>query len=482
MASTVDTTHKKHDFMSPQWQIARATVEGQRAVKALGEIVLPRLKDQTDADYNAYRMRASYVNFTWRTISALAGMIFRKDPEIIVPASIEPMLEDVTGSGVSFHIFAQQVTIEDLTTGRLGVLVDHPEQSTVGLTVADTQRMNIRPTMQLYAAETIYNWEPGRVNNQTVPVQVRLREDFTYPAEGFENPEVETRYRILDLVTRKSSDGAGENEGPVYRVRVFRINNKKEDEQVGPDIFPLMNGKPLPYIPFFPIGIDDTTLEMDEPPLIDLMEVNLHHFRLSADLMHGLHFTLPTPWIAGYTPENPGDKLYIGSAAAWVFPDPQTSVGFLEFKGEGLIPVSAEMIKNEERMAILGARLLASERKSTETAQAARIYRAGETSILSAMAATISIGLTKALNTFCEWARQPGDWSITLNNEFLPPEVTPQELAGWLAAWQQGAPGFSDEGFFNLLKKREMVTVDVTLEDEQERIASKPIPKPKTEE
>jgi len=42
-----------------------------------------------------------------------------------------------------------------------------------------------------------------------------------------------------------------------------------------------------------------------------------------------------------------------------------------------------------------------------------------------------------------------------------------------LQAWQQGAPGFSDEGLFSLLQKRELIASGVTLEDEQERISSK---------
>jgi hypothetical protein len=41
-----------------------------------------------------------------------------------------------------------------------------------------------------------------------------------------------------------------------------------------------------------------------------------------------------------------------------------------------------------------------------------------------------------------------------------------------------GAPGLSDQGLFDILQKREVVAADVTLEDEQARIAAKPIPKP----
>jgi len=79
-----------------------------------------------------------------------------------------------------------------------------------------------------------------------------------------------------------------------------------------------------------------------------------------------------------------------------------------------------------------------------------------------------------AINTFCAWAGQPGDWSVELNQEFMPPEVTPEELKGWMAAWMAGAPGFSDQGLFDLLKKRELIADDVTIEEEQQRIAAKP--------
>jgi hypothetical protein len=375
-------------------------------------------------------------------------------------------------SGISFHILAQNSTIEILTTGRMGILVDYPQQSVEGLTKADAEKLNLRPTMQPYQAETIINWKTSRIGNQTVLSMVVLTEDAALATESEFEHKTETHYRVLDLVDNQ------------YRVRVFRINKKKEDEQIGSDLFPLMNGKPLDFIPFYFFGVDDTTQNVDDPPLIDLVDLNLAHYRLDADLKHGLHFGgLPTAVISGYTPEDKGEKLYIGSAAAWVFADPQAKAFYLEFTGQGLKPISEEKDKIEQQMAIVGARLLASEKKATETSQTAQIHRAGESSILSAIAQTISIGLTKALQVFCKWAgSEDKDTGITLNQEFLPPEVTPQELAAWLQGWQMGAPGFSDQGLFDLLQKREVVASDVTLEEEQERIASKPIPKPEIDE
>ena len=475
MSAKVNTQHKDYSAMVEKWQRCRDTVSGQDAVHAAGAAYLPRLKDQDDTEYNAYKLRAQFYNAVWRTISALSGMIFRKPPTIDVSDSISKFLEDVTMGGVNFHTFAQQTSIEILTSGRRGILVDYPQESTTGKTLAEVEKMGLRPTMQAYNAETIINWKTTRINNQTMLSMVVLTEDAEISTDSEFEVKTETHYRVLDLVYRSVNDGGG----LAYRVRLYRINDKKEDEQIGMDLIPLMNGKPLNYIPFFFIGIDDTTPAVDEPPLIDLVDVNLDHYRLDADYKHGLHFTgLPTAVISGYTPENAGDKLYVGSSSAWVFPDPQAKAAFLEYTGQGLQAIEKAKQSDEQQMAILGARLLSSEKKDAETAQTAQIHRVGESSILSAIAQTISIGMTKALITFCAWAGSQEDASIELNRDFLPIEMTPQELTALLQGWQMGAPGLSDEGLFDILQKREVISKNVTLEEEQERIKNKPIPTP----
>jgi len=461
--ATVETQHKDYQRMLPKWQRCRDCVSGQDAIHDAGETYLPRLTDQSDSAYLAYKNRAQFYNCFWRTVAALSGMMFRKNPIVKCSENIAEMLEDVNLSNITFDVFAYQIAIEIMTTGRVGVLIDYPNQQVQGMTLAEASRLNLRPTMQQYRAETIINWRTARINNVNKLVLLVLTEDLvTIEGDGFVE-KYETVYRVLDLVDDSK-----------YRVRLFRVNDKKENEQIGDDLYPMMNGKNIDFIPFIFIGIDDTTPPVDEPPLIDLADVNIAHYRLDADHKHGLHFTgLPTPVISGYNPPEGSSDLYIGSTAAWVFPDPNAKAAYLEFTGQGLAAIKEEKASLENQMAILGARLLASEKKATETAQTAQIHRAGESSVLSAIANTISSGLTWALNVFSKWGGSNEECSVTLNQEFMPPELTSQELATWLQAWQQGAPGFSDEGLFSLLQKRELIASGVTLEEEQERISSK---------
>jgi hypothetical protein len=75
---------------------------------------------------------------------------------------------------------------------------------------------------------------------------------------------------------------------------------------------------------------------MQDPPILDLVNLNLAHYLINADYQHGCHFTgLPTPVVSGYEAKE-NEKLYIGSAVAWVFPNPEAKATYLEFTGQGL--------------------------------------------------------------------------------------------------------------------------------------------------
>jgi len=235
--SKVSTQHPAYADMLSQWQKAIDCTTGQRAIHAAGKTYLPALKDQTDDDYNAYKLRALFVNYSWRSVSALVGMMFRKPMTVDVPESIKPMLEDVTLSGISFNTLAQEAAIEVLTTGRDGILVDYPSSGTEGMTVAMAEAAGIRPIMARYPATSILNWKTARIDNATVLSMVTLQEEAEVadPENEFAH-KTEKRFRVLDL-PKMFLPETGEIKA-IYRQRVFRINDNKDDDQVGADIFP----------------------------------------------------------------------------------------------------------------------------------------------------------------------------------------------------------------------------------------------------
>ncbi|WP_211440933.1 DUF4055 domain-containing protein [Collimonas humicola] len=466
---TVTTEHKDYTAMKEKWQRCRDVAAGQDAIRKNGLSYLPQLADQTPEAYQAYLTRAAFFNATWRTISGLSGMLFRK-PEIIeAPAGIKDYLEDVTMGGEPLHIFAQEVARECMTVGRCGLLVDFPVVDRDGIiTVARAQAMGLRPTLQRYTAESIINWRTGAVNNITKLLMVVLTEEATVKIDEFAS-EAQTQYRVLDL-TQDPADATK----LAYRVRLFKIDKASDSQvQIGEDQIPLMNGQPLREIPIAFLGVDCITTDIQLPPLIDLVDLNIAHFRVSADYEHGCHFTgLPTPYVCGYTPSIEGEKLYIGSASAWVFQDAATRVGYLEFGGGGLGALERNLDRKEAQMAAIGARLLAADKRLNETATTAAIHHGGETSILSAIAQVLSLGITKTLTIFAEWAGAAGKVSYDINRDFFPVPMDAPTLQALVGAWQAGA--ISSEVLFENLQEGEIISSTATFEKEQAKIANAP--------
>jgi hypothetical protein len=464
----VSTTHPLYDQFAPKWKRARDCAGGEDAIHLSGSLYLPRLKKEDNEDYAARIKRSDFFNGTARTIDGLGGMAFRKEPTVEVPAGIEAYLEDVTMAGVSMNTFAMHALDEILKVGRMGVLVDFaamPENVTA-LTVAAAQKLGLRPTLQLYTAENIINWQFGRVANQWTLIKAVLHECAVVPGDDEFTTNEEDRWRVLDL------DGEG-----FYRQRLFR-KVKEMDEQIGGDIYPLMQGKKLDRIPFVILGPNGRGDELDEPPLLDLINANIALYQINADYRHGLHFTgLPTPIVSGYVPEKDGEEFYIGSTSAWVFPDPNAKATYLEFSGKGLDSLKAAIDDKKQEMAMLGARMIADETsKARETLGATQIKRQGENGMLSRIALALSEGLEQALEIFAAWAGQAADVVFQINRDFQPTLVDAPTLTALTASLQAGA--ISQQEFFDLLQRGDMIDASMSFEEHQEQVASNPPPAP----
>lgn len=453
----ITSEHIEYTRMAGKWQRCNDVSAGTDAVHEGGERYLPRLQDQTDENYKKSLQRTILFNATWRTITGLVGMIFRKPPLVEVPTAIESMLDDVTMSGESLFMVAQDIAEESIKVGRVGILVDHPAGLDGTATMAAAQSAGMRPFIKIYKAADIYNWRIGRVNNKTMLTEVRLKESHEVP-DGLWDVKYVNRYRILSLI-----DGA-------YTVRLFEIGDKGEEVLISETV-PTMRGASLGYIPFQFISTDDITPDVDLPPLVDLVDMNLHHYRITSIKCNALPFAVPTMFIAGNLQLEDGEKVYVGSSKAIHSNDPAAHGEYIEYSGQGLGAVEKEIDKAEAQMAILGARMLEPQRGAVESAEGQSIHRKGEESILSTIAQTISIGLTNVMTWFADWAGASGEVNISLNRDFYPAGMTPQMLTALLAGWQSGA--YSDQTLFDNLQQAEIIDAETTLEDEQGRIGTK---------
>ena len=120
----INTTHPEYNARLKQWERCRDCTDGGDAVKGKGTLYLPKLREQDNADYDAYVNRALFYGATGRTVQGLVGAVFRKEPAVIVPSRWEFVAEDVTTSGRALVDFARLVEEEVISVGRVGTLVD----------------------------------------------------------------------------------------------------------------------------------------------------------------------------------------------------------------------------------------------------------------------------------------------------------------------------------------------------------------------
>jgi hypothetical protein len=371
---------------------------------------------------------------------------------------IADYLDNIDLAGTSLRELANRVTEEALTVGRVGLLVDYPVADT-SLTLADTNALGLRPLITLYKAESIINWRQSKINGSTVLSLVVLKETEELPGDDEFKSVLEDRYRVLDLIDGK------------YRQRLFRRNEKNIDEQIGDDVYPLMNGPLMDFIPFIFIGVDSLDPDVYPPPLIDLVDANFHHYQQSSAYERGCFFSgLPTLFITGYQPDD-NNAIYIGGNQANVLPQPDAKAYFVEV-GSEFNALRNNLSDKKQEMALLGARMMESQKAGVESSEAIARRQNGEESILADMAQTISEGMTKALRWFAQWqgVEDTSNIRYQLNRDFLPMQMSAQDIQALVGAWQQGA--ISNQTLFDNLKAGEVIEPDVTFEEEQERINS----------
>ena len=453
----VTTTHPDYDTHHCDWEQCRTAANGSRAIKDAGEKFLPKLTEQDQAEYDAYKMRALWYGATARTIQGLGGSIFRKAMQLDVPTAIEEHAKDITMTGVTLETFCKKAVNEVLTVGRYGILVDMPKE------VDGIAPEQSRPYWVGYTAEQITNWHTSRVGSETVLTQVVLFENHLEadPTDQFVVKSV-PQYRVLRLVNKE------------YMVEIWRkkkvADGDSEEWSIHETISPTFRRKPLEYIPFCFIGPTDVEPSPEKPPLLDLVDVNLSHYRSSADLEHGRHFTaLPTAWVAGFPTEDGKTKLRIGSDTAWVSDRPEAHCGMLEFTGQGLGALEKALEHKEALMAILGARMLEPQKKSVESADTHNTRQAGETSALQGLAGSVEIAFTRCLTWHAMWMGQ-ADPTVTLelNKVFTENRMQPAELAELVKTWQAG--GMSDETLYWNMQRGELTRPGVDFEEEKELI------------
>ena len=456
MASTI--TYKSSDYLTryASWIKVNDVLDGEDRVKAQGADYLPKPSGMDAAPYNAYKTRASFFDIADRTLRGLLGMVFRIEPTLVLPPKLESLLDSATPDGSGLNLVVREGVRENTSMGRWGILVD----------MAAKPLVDGVPYLATYSATDIFNWEERMERGVRKLIRVVLR-DTSASAN-----EVKTS-RILNLAI----DGDG-----LYVMTVFEASEPENRTTVAEgvpfaDIInagfeqvetfePKAHGKRLTEIPFWFCNTYDTRAATSKPPFLPLANMNLAHYRNSADFEHSLYLTsCPTPWVAGVQKDNTPKS--IGSGVIWTLPK-GGQAGMLEFSGKGIEAQSKAMEDKERRMAVLGARLIAEETRNV-TAETTKLNARSETSVLTEAVTNVEATVISALRFAAEWSGgNPEDVSLDINRDYVETRMDPSELKELIAGWQMGA--YSKATLHENLQRGEIIDPQRTVEDEQDLI------------
>lgn len=459
-----DVTFQRQDFNDAlaDWQLVSDVCEGQRKVKGKKDQYLPLLNGDDrsrDAEirYLRYLDRAVFYNATGRTLEGLVGAVFKNDPVLKVPASLDYVKSNVDGQGISIAQQAKDTIAEVLKKGRHALYVDYP--TTQGATtVSQRASGEFNATIKSIRADSVVNWKTTSKGSRIMLSLVVMKEVSEEDTEdGFGLDQID-QYRVLSLFQ------------DVYVVEIWR----KDDSGTWfiHDLYQPLDGtgKPWNEIPFTFVGAENNDSAIDKAPLLDLANLNIAHYRNSADYEDSAFFVGQVqPFITELDEEwrdwLEKNGIVIGSRVPILLPK-GSIFGYAQAEPN---MISFEAMKHkEEQMKSLGARLL-EKGLAVKTATQANSENASEHSVLSLVVSNVTEAYWQCIEWVARFMNTSEAVEFSINTEFVDHNLDPQVLTALVSAWQTGKL-VSQHDIWKYLKKVGVIDSEKTDDEIEEEL------------
>lgn len=458
---TPEQTHPEYGSMSGPWKRIRDLQGGTDAVKKARDLYLPKHDAELISDYEVRLRLGVLFNGFVRTLNAMTGLVTQRDVMLGKDAK-GPLVshwENIDGRGTHGAVFARRLFREGLATGRAGILVDPPVvDAPRPLSIAEEATLGVRPYWRRYRAEDIRDWGFTEYAGRQVLSHLVLRECY-YERTGRFKSEERTDYRVYSW--------SGLGQVTFERWREETINGKKAVVMV--DVPRPIVG--VTYIPFALLATDAASDEdpfVTRPPLLDLADLNLCHYRTDTDRRNLMRLgCLPVPVRTGYQKTSENEPPMAIGPSVMVDVPLGGSFEWAEVTGGAFEPTGKDLEALEKRMAALGLAFLQSDTRAAETAEAKRLDTTAQNASLSSAARALQDCLETAAGFHAEYTKaKPG--SIDVNFDFERTVMDPALIATLNSICVAG--NLSQETFLELLHRGRVLGDDFDVDAEIARI------------
>lgn len=437
------------------WRSIRHAMIGEIEIKRHGSKYLPKPDGMDEDQFSAYLDRSVYYNMVYRTVTGLTGSIFRRDPRLMrAGPKLTKLAKRISKDGLSLPIFAKVIAQDMLAVGRYGVLVDKAP-------TGDTSQ----PYLAGYTCENILDWTTAEIDGLTEIDYVLLREFKTdrrlFVLEGATaqpNPtygQFFNCYRVLRL-TWNDEDSRYE-----YVQEFYERDNEDADLTETPSISkPLVFGVPMKRIPFRFFNATTSLPEIEKPPVLDILTLNLAHFKLYAQLQHARFYTAnPVYYVTGAQEE---DTYHIGPSVVWEIGAGEKA-GLIEFNGSGLKSLESGLTMMENQVASLGGRLIGDSSTAGQSDNQTKLKDRNEQSLLLNVTTVINENITDLITIMSQWLNEPAEnLGFRVNQDFLLDAAAAREFRAITMMYQAGI--LPIEVIYEYFLKAEVIPEYVTLE------------------
>ena len=341
-----------------------------------------------------------------------------------------------------------------------------------GLTDYEVSSLYLRANILPYPAESIINWRTVNVGGLKKLSLVVLQEPTLKPSEDNFDYEECMYHRVLRL------------ENGVYVQNLYDEDGELVIYEDGSsDIYPRkFDGSFWDEIPFSFVGSVNNDETVDKAPLYDIAEINISHYRNSADYEESSFLVgQPTPTFSGLTQswvdQNMSNGISFGSRSAILLPEGGGAE--LLQASENQMPLKGMQMK-EMQMVKIGTRII-EDGGGEETAEAAKIRFAGQNSKLGAIIINVESAFEKCLDWAMMYMGGNAEPSIEINKQFYDATIDPQLLMANIQLMEKGIVAKSDVRY--LMRKASLISPERTDEDLDADISQQtPILSAETEE
>lgn len=420
----VSTPSRAHEAMSPKWMKIDTLLAGTEAMRAAGELYLPRYEEESAQRYSVRLNMTTLLNLTKFTLSNLVGRVFKNPiqfnqdvPEVIrgvveeagkkqvAKEKAEGLIENIDGQGDHVQVVAYRWFEQGFAKGLSHMLIDMPPAPVRadGLkpTLADTA--DRKPYWVPIAPENLLFAYARTVDGKQVLEMVRILEEYSY-LDKF-NEVCGVQVRVLRPgsweIWRYIEDKRGDKDWYVHDAGVMDVKDKDGRQ----------------YIPLVTFYTKKKGLMLSDVPLDDLADLNIEHWQSKSDQRNVLTAArFPILAVSGSTGEDDatGKKINIGPYQLLSTPDPNGKYYYVEHTGAAISAGRQDLRDLEDQMASYGAQFL--KKKADIESATARILDSTETiSELQAIALNFKDALEQALKITADWLSLPSGGSVTID-------------------------------------------------------------------